>query len=271
MTAGMTVYNNNSEIQIDGTYKNLYLSRKIAITAKGTTNGTFTNGEILAAVGGTTSQTIDAYCINTPKGWTCTVNTYKSGMCVYVFSTKVAKTTHGAGLQIFDPNGDIVYDSNNKHPYVIAFGNKNATLSARAVKPAIAVSANSQIDYIDTTYDVQYGQEYENTWVWQDPVYSPVTGQIVTPGGYTMVGQWVGYYYVWAEDLNRWTQENYKLNNGNVTAATVASGQSGASTRHQIGKFKTSAEAGNYKPLTQVKGYIIVNTRSWLLLDVNGL
>ena len=60
MAAGITVYNDNNKIQIDGAYKNLYLSRKITLSGTGTTSGKFADGELLAAVGGTTNQTIDA-------------------------------------------------------------------------------------------------------------------------------------------------------------------------------------------------------------------
>ena len=143
--AGMTVYNGNNKIQIDGTYKNLYLSRKISLSGAGTTTGTFSGGEVIAAVGGTGSQTIDAYCVNTPTGWTCTVKTFTSGMCVYVFSTVVSKSTHGVGLQVFNGSGDIVYDSNNKHPLVVGFGQSNSTSVATASRPAIAVCAHQRI------------------------------------------------------------------------------------------------------------------------------
>ena len=56
MAAGLTVYNNDNKIQIDGAFKNLQLSRKIVLNGTGDTSGTFADGEVLAAVGGTTSQ-----------------------------------------------------------------------------------------------------------------------------------------------------------------------------------------------------------------------
>ena len=211
--AGMTVYNENNKIQIDGAYKNLYLSRKISLSGKGTTSGTFAGGEVIAAVGGTGAQTIDAYCVNTPTGWTCTVNTFSGGMCVYVFSTNVTKNAHGVGLQVFDDSGAIVYDSNNKHPLVIGFGQSNNSSVARAIRPAVAVCANQRIDYTDrklwTSYSYEPKRELvthptEYGWVEKKefkPVNHPAEYGYYWTTGYYDYSQfpavWVGPQYVY--------------------------------------------------------------------------
>ena len=206
----MTVYNGNNKIQIDGTYKNLYLSRKIALTGAGTTSGTFSGGEVIAAVGGNGAQTIDAYCVNTPTGWICTVKSFSSGMCVYVFSTVAQQSAHGAGLQVFNGSGEIVYDSNNKHPLVVGFGQSDSNSVAAAIRPAIAVCNNQRIDYTDKKEWIEYTLEPKNETIFHPAEYGYITKRsyeaVYHPaeyGGYWTTGyydyQWVNgqYQAVW--------------------------------------------------------------------------
>ncbi|SDC69621.1 hypothetical protein SAMN04487864_11529 [Succiniclasticum ruminis] len=209
--AGMTVYNGNNKIQIDGSYKNLYLSRKITLSGAGVTSGSFASGEVIAAVGGTGAQTIDAYCVNSPTGWTCTVKSFSAGMCVYVFSTKVTASAHGAGLQVFNGSGDIVYDSNNKHPLVVGFGQSDSNSVATAIRPAIAVCNHQRIAYTDKKEWIEYKYEpkqesvfhpaeygYKTVTKYNVPVYHPAEyGYYWTTGYYDY--QWVNgqYQAVW--------------------------------------------------------------------------
>lgn len=316
-TAGITIYNSDKKIQIDGAYKNLYLSRKINLSKAGNTSGTFSEGEVLAAVGGTTSQSIDAYCRNTPTGWTCTVNTFVSGMKVYVFTMNAPQTTHGSGLQVFDKNGTLVFDSNNKHPKVITFGQKESSASA-AVKPALAVAQDVYTRYVGSGSRVteeyvlesrvinhpdEYGwyEEQEQRYVWVDPVYGMVGGGgtwvggqyvyesptwgIVTEGhyewqtvtvrkwgvvrqGWTEIkNEWVHYYVETPYNWEEWNYENFYLKNGSVKKATVSSGATEFT-------FLNSYRSTDYIPVKDTKLVtkgIIVDTRSWLLLDVDGL
>ena len=204
MAAGLTVYNDNNKIQIDGAYKNLYLSRKLSLSQAGTTSGSFADGEVLACVGGTTSQTINAICINSPTGWTCVVKSFTSGMCVYVFGTKVTENAHGIGLQVFDENGNVVFDSNNKHPIVMAFGNKDATPAYSATKPAIAVCQNRRIDFNQNYVEIRHETFRESRLVYHQPVYDYVTEEYTEEvwvyDRYEMVAghyenQWVAGHY----------------------------------------------------------------------------
>ena len=317
MAAGLIIYNNDNKIQIDGNYKNFYLSRKIALTGKGVKGGKFADGECLAAVGGTTSQTIDAYCVNTPTGWTCTVNTFTSGMCVYIFSSKVQQSTHGAGLQVFDKNGAIVYDSSNKHPCVYGFGQQEAN-PARATKPAVAVADDIKIIFsgigisygseqrLETetiNHPAEYGYytERELRSVWHDPVYGytgggyefingsyqyvpPVYGMIssgyysqewvevqkygIVKAAWTeLVSKWVTYYWEQPYSWTEWTVSNFSLRNGNIKRTTVSTGRS--ETTFGTKTYSTTWIAHVDQRLT-TKG-IVVDTRSWLLLEVDGL
>ena len=216
MTAGLTVYNNDNKIQIDGAYKNLNLSKKIAITQVGDMSGTFEDGEILAAVGGTTSQNIDAYCVNTTTGWRCTVKSYTAGMYVYVFTTKVTASTHGAGLQVFDDQGVIVFDSNTKHPLVIGFGNGEIAPPSRASKPALAVCQNRRTTYNQNYVEQNYESRYESRQVQHASVWGWVDEEYDTFEYVDAVYEWVaGHYesqYVAGHYENQYVPGSYQYN-----------------------------------------------------------
>lgn len=175
MGAGLTVYNNDNKIQIDGMFKNLQLSRKILLSGTGDTSGTFADGEVLAAVGGTTSQSIDAYCSNTTTGWKCTVKTFTSGMAVYVFTTKATASTHGVGLEVYNEDGVIVYNSNEKHPVVMGFGNNDSTAAGTATKPAIAVCQHRRTLYNRQELSKWYTSAYETKYINHPAEYGYIT------------------------------------------------------------------------------------------------
>ncbi len=316
MGAGITIYNTNRKIQIDGAYKNLYLSRKISLSKAGTTKGTFAEGEILAAVGGVNAQKIDAFCENTTTGWTCTVNTYVSGMKVYVFSIKAPGRTHGIGLQVFDSSETLVFDSDNKHPRVIGFGNENYSVTQPEL-PAVAVAQNMKIIYTGYGEKVEWESVLESNTVfhpavygtyterelrnvyhdpvwgytgggydWQTGQYVPPSYGIVTEGYYSLewvevkkygiiqqsyteiVSEWVDYWVVTPYNWDQWTIENFRLDNASMKKVTISEGRTelvfGAMSRRDNSPVKPMEQ----KLLT--KG-IIVDTRSWLLLDVIGL
>ena len=289
MTAGLTIYNDNNKIQIDGNYKNLYLSRKIAITKTGVISGEFSAGECLAAVGGTTAQTIDAYCVNTPTGYNCTVNKVTSGMSIYIFSTTVQQSTHGVGLQVFNDNGAIVYDSNNKHPLVLGFGQQEAN-PTRAKKPAVAVADDIKIIYhgrgehdgfedrMETeliNHPAEYGYYYERELqgVWDNNGHYSLEWVEVRKYGiikdaWTEVKtQWVRYYYIQPYTWSEWNVSNFGLQNGHIKRMTISAGRS-ENTMAQKEWSKTWRAHIDHQLTT--KG-IVVDTRSWLLLDVSDL
>lgn len=205
MAAGLTVYNNDNKIQIDGAFKNLQLSRKIVLSGTGDTSGTFADGEVLAAVGGTTSQNIDAYCTNTPTGWKCSVKTFVSGMAVYVFTTKATASNHGVGLEVYDDNGVIVYNSNEKHPVVMGFGNFDSTAVGRATKPAIAVCQHRRNTYNQNYVETGFEQQNETRSVWHDAVYGYVDEEYQTFEPVDAVYEWVAGHYE-----NQWVAGHYE-------------------------------------------------------------
>ena len=195
MAAGLIVYNNDYKIQIDSAFVNLHLSRKITLSGTGVTSGTFAQGEFLAAVGGVASQNVDAICVNSPSGWTCTVRSFTAGMCVYVFSTKPTASAHGVGLQVFDDNGNIVYDSNDKHPVVAGFGNADGAPFKTATKPAMAVCQNRRTVYNQVQYEHIFESEYESRQVYHDAVYGWVDEEYETFEYVDAVYEWVAGHY----------------------------------------------------------------------------
>lgn len=161
--SGITVYNDNNKLVLNDTYKNFYVSRKIELTGTGTTSGTFRDGEYIAAVGGLTDTTIDAYCSNGPKGWTCEVKTFKKGLFVYVLSINIPTREHGEGIQIFDSKGKLIFDSAMEPAIILGCGHNETELPTSAErKYALATGAPTVEKGQDVKYDqhVSYDTKY---------------------------------------------------------------------------------------------------------------
>lgn len=161
--SGIIVYNDSNKLVLNNSYKNFYVSRKLPISGTGTTTGTFQNGELLAAVGGINANNIDAYCENGVNGWTCTVKTYQSGLCVCVLSTNVPDTEHGVGLEIFDASGMVIFNSNVNPARVLMFGHNEAVLPTNnSYKYAIATGSHVSLPYYRRSYarNISYSTVY---------------------------------------------------------------------------------------------------------------
>jgi hypothetical protein len=154
--SGIIVYNENDKLVLDNTYKNFYVSREITLSGSGTVSGSFADGEYLAAVGGLTGTTLDAYCENTPGGYSCTVKTYQAGMKIYILSTNIPKTSAGVGLQIFNTNGKKIFDSAVEPAKIIAFGHEEQGLPTDG-NYTYAIASGSPVTEksMDIYYDVQ--------------------------------------------------------------------------------------------------------------------
>ena len=281
------VYNNQNKIVLNDTYKNLYLSRKIQITGTGTYSGSFSSGEIIAAVGGTTSSSIDAYCQNTGSGYICVVNTFVSGMYIYIFTTNRPNRNSGIGLQLFNASGNVIFDSLDPHPKVTAFGNSTGVVNVGR-KPAIAVAPN--ITYITNTLSASYDseqyaiQEYvpdEYGWVWvENPPGTIPQGeykyQVVTPAHFENVWHTRYWAYTYLNTLKEY--KNFKLSGASIQEVVVSSTSSvtlydsyyaddSSNDVFEWGRFQvelfTSGANRVYKT--------IIKTQSFLLLDVDGL
>jgi hypothetical protein len=201
--SGIIVYNNSSNLVLDNTYKNFYLSRKIMLSGTGITTGTFASGEYIAAVGGLTGTTLDAFCENTTTGWTCTVNTYQSGMAVFVLSTNIPTTDHGNGLEIRDATGKTIFNSNVEPARILAFGQGeqgiptggNYKYAIATGSPVTEKSLNksytvdnrySTIYHQAVTYQQYVAATYKTELQWQDEKYH-YDYQRQSDGSYKMV------------------------------------------------------------------------------------
>lgn len=166
--AGLSVYTADKHLILDENYQNLRLSRKIKLTGAGTTNGTFEDGEILAAIGGLdASVSIDAYCENGSTGYTAIVKTYVEGLYIYIFSNKYEKKNSGVGLQVFNANGEVVYDSNDKSPAIIAsLHNKDSDLPKDKRIAVMCGSPRKEIEtFVSDHQETTTEQKTETVWV----------------------------------------------------------------------------------------------------------
>ena len=285
MGIGIEVRTNDNNLIIDSTYRNLWLSRKIQITAAGTTTGTFSDDECMAAVGGVTGD-IDAYCENTPTGWTCIVKTYKAGLYVYVFSKNPFVSEHGSGLQVFDKSGNCVFDSNKKYAKVVAFGTAPNTYSIQGNTKKLAIAVGmpkTEISY----YEISSGWVDESTEREYHPEKSHYEYNSETNKLEKVVDEeahWSEYNVYtprrtvhddWYKDIS-----NYKIV-GNTVSSNVResdhstyyswteTGESYSTKTWSAAIAMAQVEAWSYNKHTSNASY--VDCQSFLLLDVTGL
>lgn len=117
--AGIKVYNSNNTLLLNESYINLVLSRKIQISSVGELDIVFTGEECIGAIGGN-NGTIDAYCENSETKCHIIVNSLPSGgLIAYIFSKDTTPTKNGVGLQIYNENNKLIYDSSRYYGKVI--------------------------------------------------------------------------------------------------------------------------------------------------------
>lgn len=109
----------NGNIQINDSFKNLYLSRKIPVSV-GKGSGKFQQGEFLAAIGNGTNS-LDGCCSNRPDGYDYKLNSSNTQAYIYIFCNS-PKSLGSCGMQIFNSSGEIIFDSNAKQAIVLSCG-----------------------------------------------------------------------------------------------------------------------------------------------------
>lgn len=263
--SGIIVYNNNSNLVLDNTYKNFYLSRKIGLSSVGVTTGTFGTGEYIAAVGGLDGTTLDAFCENTPTGWTCTVNTFQTGLAVYVLSTSIPTLDHGAGLEVMDDTGKIIFNSTVEPARILAFGQSEQAIPTGNYRYAIACGSPvtekslyksfsvdhrySTVDHPAVTYQQYVPATYKTELQWQDEKFH-YEYQRQPDGNYQMVkviDQAAGFksvtvvdvpahyetqvitaaYTEYVDDYTIWETDSYtkKISNYRLNSGRISIGQ----------------------------------------------
>lgn len=287
MTNYFAVYNNNSKLLLNDTYQNLYVSRKIPVSNAGTYSGTFATGEILAAVGGTESKSIDAYCQNLGTGYNCVVKTPVSGMQIYVFTVNRPARNSGLGMQLFNSAGKTIFDSLDPHPKITAFGNNTGVVTV-GNKPAIAVAPN--FTYLTNTLSASYDSyryaisewipdQWGYVMVYNPPGTIPSIEykyQIVTPAHWENV--WHTKYLAYAYLTSTKEYKNFKLSGSSIEEVVVST--SSTTTLYDSMQWDDSDRAAYQWGQLQMDIFTrgndrayktIIKTQSYLLLDVDGM
>lgn len=148
MGEGLEVKNSYQSLIINGTFKNLCLLRKAPLTSFAsamvkarsqpwTVNSSMTNltrytigelsdNEYLVGLGGSVNDIVKKVGLTHPKGTSeryTAVDIYDGGdaskITVYIFGVDTSKTSSTSGLQVFDSDGNCVFDSEKKYLRVI--------------------------------------------------------------------------------------------------------------------------------------------------------
>lgn len=219
-------------IQINDSYKNLYLSRKVAIAQSSSGSGNLQADEFLVGIGNGTNS-IDGCVINRPGGYDYHLNASSTQAFLYFFSN-APKSLGSCGLQVFNEKGEIIFDSNAKQAVVLACGGEGTSAYGDQLVICCggdtieADNCNDASQYITTLGPwTRYKTEttYEQKWVeYQEYVIENeyVNGQL------TPVGHWVTkkrldyvpvtkqvleYYYTYSRTSTvSWDYEKYYYN-----------------------------------------------------------
>lgn len=171
--AGIEVRNDNNKLVVDSLYKNLMLSRKVLISQLPDAKEDVTvkrlhlnPGEIVAAVSYPKGSPVsiiqynysgycDFYGVN---GASYTeLSSVGSNYVAYVFGVD-QKAKGNTGLQIFNDNGDLIFDSNAKYMRVSYYGK---TLDDVPYPDASKTYAIAQLGY-DAYADITFQRNSEN-------------------------------------------------------------------------------------------------------------
>lgn len=193
-------FTDKGNLQINDVYLNLYLSRKIPIwPGENTIN--FNSGEFIAAIGNGT-RSIDGTIVNSGSSCFYKLNSSQTQAYVYIFCGSPVESSK-SGLQIFNKDGKLIFDSNTKQARVLASGGIGAT-AGDAKSLAIACGGftytkdgiYSSTVWQDKVSRIEYRYELVNKWV--DEEYKelePVRKTREVPYEYCwtmpeMVGHW---------------------------------------------------------------------------------
>ena len=226
------IYNDNNHLQVDDTYMNLYMTRKIKLND---TFGTiqFQNNEIMAAIGNGTNS-INGYCSNSSDHCDYYIdnaqNTY-----IYIFATE-PQVSSVSGMQIFNEAGHLIFDSNQKQAKVIAVGTDSGTVVGSDIAIAsggLTVTSELTVnarDFIET--ETKYENVTRDEWVtepyeYDDTEYNIATGkyeEIKRTGIHTILKsvtspKWVDYYVavVHGQDVYHTYIHNVYINGGVIS------------------------------------------------------
>lgn len=286
------VNNDNNHLQIDDTYMNLYMTRKIKLND---TSGSiqFQSNEIMAAIGNGTNS-INGYCSNSSDHCDYYIDNAQNAYIYLFASTPQSSST--SGMQIFNESGALVFDSNQKQAKVIAVGTNSGTVIGSNI--AIASGGLTKISDLTTKTRpfVEHQQKYEkvmeNDWVEEE--YTMMEGQMVD-GVYTYVPvkktrrvwkpvekwKWVTYYYgvINGQDVYHTYTHNVYINGGIISTKQFKEETKEGEWREiyrnfwgvqNYGTAWSDALVGQYHAHRNNSSGVI-SAYSYVVLDVNGL
>ena len=240
------VNNDNNHLQIDDTYMNLYMTRKIKINdSSGRIH--FQNNEMMAAIGNGTNS-INGYCSNSNDYCDYYIEN-PSGVYVYIFSN-TPESSSSSGVQIFNESGNLIFDSNHKQAKVIAVGTTSGTVIGNNIAIASGgITINSDLT-TETRHEIRHTQNYELTTEnefgpkeYEHTEYKVVDGVFIAEPvketrwefGPVTKYRWVDYFH--ASVYRKITRNKYTSNvfiNGGVVS---------------IKQFKKEASEGNWEEI----------------------
>lgn len=286
------VNNDNNHLQIDDTYMNLYMTRKIKLD---NTSGTiqFQNGEIIAAIGNGTNS-INGYCSNSTDHCDYYIDNAQNAY-IYIFAS-TPQSSSTSGMQIFNESGDLVFDSNQKQAKVVAVGTNNGTVIGSNI--AIASGGLTKISDLTTNTrpyvknETRYEKVMENDWVteeYTDYGFIYVDGkQTWGPIKKTRTAwkpvekwKWVTYYYgvIDGQDIYHTYTHNIYINGGVISTKQFHEQTSEGKWREIYRNFWGTQNYGTAWSDALVGQYHahrnnssgVISAYSYVVLDVNGL
>lgn len=238
------VNNDNNHLQIDDTYMNLYMTRKIKINdSSGRIQ--FQNNEMMAAIGNGTNS-INGYCSNS-NGYCDYYIENPSGVYIYIFSN-TPESSSSSGVQIFNESGNLIFDSNHKQAKVIAVGTTSGTVIGNNIAIASGgLTINSDLA-IETKHDIRsYSVTEEVTTYefgpedYEETEYKVVDGVFVAET--VKKTRWVHHpvkkneiVFKFDVDVYRKTTRNKYMNNVYINGGIVSTKQ-----------FKKETSEGNWE------------------------
>ena len=287
------VYNDNSHLQVDDTYMNLYMTRKIKLN---NTSGTiqFQNNEVMAAIGNGTNS-INGYCSNASDHCDYYIDNTQNAY-IYIFATSPVSSST-AGMQIFDETGKLIFDSNHKQAKVIAVGTDSGTVIGSNIAIAsggLTITSDlttetrpyvqSQPKYVQTTKNQLVTEEYtdyemilqpDGTYRW-GPVKK--TRTVWKP---VEVWDWVTYYYgvIDGQDIYHKYTHNIYLSGGIISTKQFDEQTTNGEWRELYRNFWGTVNYGmawldalaNEYHINRDKSSGVIAAYSYVVLEVNGL
>lgn len=249
------VHNDKNHLQIDDTYMNLYLTRKIKLTSnEGSIQ--FQNKEIMAAIGNGTN-TINGYCSNASTRCEYKIDDITNAY-IYIFATEPISVST-SGMQIFNDTGKLVFDADHKQAKVIGVGTNNGTV----IGSNIAIAAGGYTTQSEQTIEIESD-------VSSIPHFDYSHGFNIT---YTYT------YYIYRKVTTITTKSNVYLNGGVISTKifdtkTEVDGPKLIDSGVNVSELEALHIRVDYPPGISVgrnKSSGVISAFSYIVLDVNGL